>query len=258
MAVFDQQNDLDRLREGGRRLAEILELLAAEVMPGVSTTALNDRAEALIREQGDIPAFLNYSPEGASRPYPAALCVSINDEIVHGIPNEMPKILKEGDIVSLDLGLIHGGLITDAAVTVGVGKLDAKAVVLIDATREALAAGIAAARGGNTIGDIGNAIDAMAARRDFSIPYELGGHGVGRKVHEEPHVPNFGEPHEGALLVPGMVLALEPMLCEGEGRIREIGDGYTLSTADGSRSAHFEHTVLITEGEAEILTRTKK
>ncbi len=242
------------LREGGRRHAEILNLLVARVTPGVSTLALNDYAEKLLKETGDRPAFLNYTPDGARRPYPAALCVSLNDEIVHGIPNENPKILQEGDIVTLDLGVVHDDLITDMAVTVGVGKISKEDQRLISATEEALDAGIRAALSGNTIGDIGFAIETVSKKYNLSLAEGLAGHGVGYSVHEDPYVPNTGRPGEGPKLVSGMVIAIEPMLVLGKGAIKLDKDGYTYKTRDGSRAAHAEKTIAITEGKPIVLT----
>ncbi len=248
-------NDIEILREGGRRLAVVLRQVAAAVRPGVSSDELNKLAQKLIEEGGDRPAFLGYTPEGAPRPYPAALCVSINDEVVHGIPNEIPTVLREGDIVALDLGLIHKGLIVDAAVSVPVGKVDAEAQRLITTTKKALEKGIAAARGEAKVGDIGAAIQAFVKPHGYGIPLELGGHGVGIKVHEKPYIPNVGRKGTGERLTVGMVIAIEPMLNEGRADVRMDSDDYTIRTADGSRSAHFEHTILITEGAPEILTK---
>jgi methionyl aminopeptidase len=248
------EKEIAILREGGRRLAQILHAVAAAVRPGVTSVELNKLAETLIAEGGDTPSFLQYSPKGARRPFPASLCVSVNDEVVHGIPNEGEKILKEGDIVSLDLGLKHKGLFTDGAVTVGVGKIDARAQKLIDTTRKALAIGVKAARAGATIGDIGSAIEKFVTPKGFGIVRELAGHGVGYAVHEMPFVPNFGKKGEGDVLRAGMALALEPMLSEGRPEIKLDADGYTYRTRDGSRSAHFEHTIVVGENGAEILT----
>ncbi|KKW11038.1 MAG: Methionine aminopeptidase [Parcubacteria group bacterium GW2011_GWA2_49_9] len=242
------------LREGGKRLAEILRAVAAEVKAGVSTHALNDLAEKLITERGDTPSFLGYSPSGAKRPFPAALCVSVNDEVVHGIPNETEKFLKEGDIVTLDAGLIHQGLFTDSAITVGVGKINEKAQKLIDVTKKSLSVGIKAVRAGATTGDIGYAIEKFVKPFGYGIVRELAGHGVGYAVHEEPFVPNFGKRGEGVVLKAGMVLAIEPMLNEGGAVVKLASDGYTYRTRDGSRSAHFEHTVVVTENGSDILT----
>ncbi|MFZ1987768.1 MAG: type I methionyl aminopeptidase [Minisyncoccia bacterium] len=253
--IIKTQEEQAFLIEAGKRLAAVLEEVAKVVVPGVSTTELETLAERLIREGGDLPAFKGYTPEGASRPYPATLCVSINDEVVHGIPNENPKTLKEGDIVSLDLGLTHNGIIVDSAVTVPVGTVDKKIYILLDATRNALEEGIKAARPGNRIGDISAAIEASMEGTSFSLVAALGGHGVGRHVHEEPFVPNVGHAGTGEEIVPGMVLALEPIANEGKASVILAPDGYTYRTKDGSKSAHFEHTILIEENETIVVTR---
>jgi len=251
-------NDTERidLIEAGRRLALVLEALRAKVAPGVSAEALDDFAEAMIRDAGDTPAFLGYTPDGARRPYPATLCVSINEEVVHGIPNEGPKILKEGDIVSLDLGLTHNGIIVDAAITVAVGEISEESKKLMRVTEEALGAGIAAARPGNHVGDIGHAIQEVIERAGFTVVRDLGGHGVGERVHEEPFIANFGHPGTGPELREGMVLALEPIASAGKGAVILASDGYTYRTKDGSRAAHYEHTILIEKDGARIITAT--
>lgn len=253
MTVTNTQ-ERDILIEAGKRLAAVLAACAEKAVPGVSTEELDDLAERLIRDGGDEPAFLGYTPEGAGRAYPATLCVSINDEIVHGIPNESPKILKQGDIVGLDLGLVHQGIIVDAAVTVPVGKVDAVSTALMRATEEALAAGIEAARVGNHVGDISYAIEKTLKNAGFAVVKPLGGHGVGDAVHEEPFIPNFGKPGEGPELTEGMVLALEPISSAGKGAVVLAPDGYTYRTKDGSRSAHFEHTILIEKSGPLIVT----
>jgi len=242
------------LIEAGKRFAHVLAALCAKVAPGVSAEALDDLAERLIREGGDEPSFLGYTPESARRPYPATLCVSINDEVVHGIPNESVKILKEGDIVGLDLGLTHNGVIVDAAVTVPVGQINNGAKKLLQATERALVAGIAQAIPGNHMGDISHAIQKEIEGAGFTVVRELGGHGVGALVHEEPFIPNFGRPGQGELLKGGMVLALEPIASAGKAAVVLAPDGYTYRTKDGSRSAHFEHTILIEKGGARIVT----
>ena len=224
-------------------------------MAGVSTQHLEDYARELIKEGGDKAAFLNYTPRGAKRPYPAALNVSINDEIVHGIPNEDPTILKEGDIVSLDLGLTHNGLITDSALTVSIGKISAEEKKLIKHCEEALYIGIKQARGGGRVGDISHSIESFIRPLGYGIPEGLAGHGVGYKVHEDPFVPNEGRKGTGEKLVPGMVIAIEPMLTLGSPRIILCRDGYTYKTADGSYAAHFEHTIAITDTDPIILTK---
>lgn len=254
MITIKTKEDIRVMREGGKRHALILETLVAMVKPGLNIRDLDEKAREMIQAEGDTPAFLNYTPEGALRPYPASVCVSVNDEVVHGIPNEEEKILKEGDIVSIDLGLIHKGLITDAAITVAVGAVSPEVEGLLVATKKALMAGIKAAKGGATVGDIGAAIERIALAGGYGLVEELSGHGVGYSVHEEPFVPNYGEANTGVVLKPGMVIAIEPMFNLGSRHVYLDHDGYTYKTKDGKPSAHFEHTVVITKGEPEILT----
>jgi methionyl aminopeptidase len=233
MISIKTKEDIAILREGGHRHAAILRELAAMVRPGVTAAELNARAEELIREGGDQAAFLHYQPEGATRPYPASLCVSVNDEV----------------------GIAHKGMITDAAITVAVGNIDKKAAKLLEDTRAALMAGIREAKGGRRVGDISNAIERVGVAGGYGIVEELSGHGVGYHVHEDPFVPNYGEAGKGEVLKPGMVIAIEPMFNLGARDIfLDEFDGYTYKTEDGKPSAHFEHTVLITKGDAEILT----
>ncbi len=254
MIRIKTKEEIEILREGGKRHAEILSLLALQVKPGVSALILEEEALRLTHEKGDRPAHLHYVPRGAKRPFPAALCVSINNEIVHGIPNEAEKILNQGDIVSLDLSLIHEGLVTDSAITVPCGVIDDESKRLLEVTRKALYAGIKAAKPGNTTGDIGEAIGDVIEPSGFSIADDLVGHGVGFEIHEEPFVPNFGISGKGERLVPGLVIAIEPMVNVGHSGIKVTEDGYTIKTRDGSRSAHFEHTIAITEKGNIILT----
>jgi len=255
MITIKTQEDIDFLIEGGKRHAFILNELVKLIVPGVSSLTLEELAMKLIKKEGDRAAFFNYKPEGAKRPYPAALCVSVNEEIVHGIPNEIPRILIEGDIVTLDLGLVHNGLITDSAVTVPVGKVSAEDLRLITATEEALEAGIRAARGGNHVGDIGYAIEQVTKKYNLAGALGLSGHGVGYEVHEDPYVPNTGMPGTGAKLKAGMVIAIEPMLVLGKGDIKLLKDGYTFVTKDGKKAAHSEHTIVITENDPIVVTR---
>jgi methionyl aminopeptidase len=255
MITTKTKEDIAVLREGGKRHAAILKELASMVQPGAHSLELERRARELIAAGGDKAAFLGYKPDGAKRAYPAALCVSVNDEVVHGIPNEPDKVFKEGDIVSLDLGLVHKGLITDAAVTVPVGKISPELEKLLEATKKALSAGIKAAKGGRRIGDIGNAISRVAMPFGYGVVEDLAGHGVGYDVHEDPYVPNFGEPGKGEALTPGMVIAIEPMFDLGTKRVKLYKDDWTYRTADGSPSAHFEHTIVITKSGAEVLTQ---
>ncbi len=254
MVTIKTKEDIAILREGGRRHAEILRVLSAMVKPGLPVIELENKAREMIDSRGDVASFLNFKPRGARRAYPAALCVSINDEVVHGIPNEGEKILKEGDIVSLDLGLTHKGLVTDSAVTVAVGKVAPELEKLIAATKEALMAGIKAAKGGKRVSDISRAIEMVGRRYGFGVIELLGGHGVGYSVHEEPCIPNYDDGDKGPVLKPGMVLAIEPQFNIGTKDVYLDDDDYTYRTADGLPSAHFEHTVVITKSGAEILT----
>ncbi|MBI3573788.1 type I methionyl aminopeptidase [Candidatus Kaiserbacteria bacterium] len=249
------QKDIPLLREGGTRLARVLEEVAIATVPGVSTAKLDSLAEKLIRDGGDTPSLIGYTPRGAKRPYPATLCVSINEEVVHGIPNENPRLIKEGDIVGLDCVLTHKGVFVDSAITVIAGKGDEAAEDLLSATKEALAAGIAAAKAGAHVGDVSAAVEKVGVKRGYGIVYELGGHGVGNSVHEEPYIPNVGDLGTGEELLEGMVIAIEPMFTEGTPKVQLMPDGYTFVTKDGSRAAHFEHTVLVTKKGAEILTK---
>lgn len=254
---YKTEEEIEIMKEGGAIHARILREVAKKVAPGVKTDELNAYAEKLIDEAGGVASFFGYQPMDAKRPYPASLCVSINEEIVHGIPNEGGgKILFEGDIVTLDLGLTYKGLITDAAITVPVGRVDKKSEELVSATKEALNKGIAAMRVGGHIGDIGAAVMEVAIRHGFGVVEGLSGHGVGYSVHEEPFVPNRAKRGEGPELRPGLVIAIEPMFSLGSREIKKLSDGYTYRTADKSLSAHFEHTVAVGyDGKIIILTK---
>jgi methionyl aminopeptidase len=251
--IIKTKEQIKVIKEGGKILAKTLDKIAKFVKPGVSTFDIDEYAYKLITENGDEPATLNYKPEGARTAYPASICISVNNEIVHGIPSKK-KIIKEGDIVSLDLVIKHKGFFTDHAVTVPVGKISKKDQQLLDDTKKALEIGIWAACGGATVGDIGYAIESFVHHK-YGIVRELAGHGVGVKIHEDPYVPNYGKKGKGQKLIPGMIIAIEPMLNIGKDDIVVMADDWTIKTADGTRSAHFEHTVLITEGDAEILTK---
>jgi methionyl aminopeptidase len=256
MIIIKTESEIERLRKGGPILARILQQVAKEVKPGITTASLNDYAHKLILEAGCTPAFLNYKPEGASRQYPASLITSINSEVVHGIPGD--RVLKEGDSIALDLGLNYEGVFLDHAITVPVGKIASKDAQLLSITKSALDEGIAAIVPGATVGDIGHAVESFVKPYKLGIVRGLSGHGVGRAIHEDPYVPNYGKPGKGAKLQPGMVIAIEPMITRGSEDIMEMKDGYTLKTTDNSRSAHFEHTVLIKEdGYPEVLTIDK-
>lgn len=247
------EEEIAIIREGGKRLAQVLSVVRDAVKPGVTTGELDALAEKLMRDAGDEPAFLNYQPEGAHTPYPGTLCVSVNDEVVHGIGSD--RVLKEGDIIGIDTGVKHKGFFTDSALTVPVGKVDDGAKKLIATTEGALMAGIAVARAGNTTGDIGHAIEKYVKDHGLVVVEELGGHGVGYCQHEDPHIANYGERGQGVRLKKGMVLALEPIVNEGTRYVKLLSDGYTFVTRDHKRSAHFEHTILVTDGAPEILTK---
>ena len=257
MIKYKTEEEIAIMREGGKIHARILKEVAKKVKSGVKTDALNTYAEGLIDEAGGTASFLGYQPYDAKKPYPASLCVSINEEIVHGIPNDGGgRILFEGDIVTLDLGLTYKGLITDAAITVPVGKIDKRAEELMRATKEALDKGINAMRLHGHIGDIGDAIMQVAIKYGFGVVEGLSGHGVGYSVHEEPYVPNKANRGEGPELKEGLFIAIEPMFSLGSRDIKKLSDGYTFITRDKSLSAHFEHTVAMGyDGKIEILTK---
>lgn len=247
--------EIETLRVAGRHLAEVLDAVEQAIAPGVTLLELNAIAEREIRARGDTPAFLGYRPISAPKPFPATLCVALNNIVVHGIPTKDNAILKEGDILGIDTGLVHEGMIVDAGRTVPVGAIDQVAGELLAVTHEALREGIAAAKADNTVGDIGHAIESYVRRvSGFTIVELLCGHGVGHNVHEEPQIPNVGRAGSGPRLVPGMVLAIEPMLNEGSKDVVFERDGYTVRTKDSMRSAHFEHTIVVTEHGPEILT----
>lgn len=235
------------MRQVGRLVAEVLAETGRKIQVGMTTEDLDSYAEKLIREKGAVPVFIGY------RGYRHATCISINEQIVHGIPGK--RAFKDGDIISFDVGARMQGVCGDTAATFPVGTLPKKVEKLLRAGREALRAGIRQARAGKHVGDISAAIQAVAEKNGFSVVRDLYGHGVGVDLHEDPLVPNFGRPGEGPKLKPGMVLAIEPMLNMGGWEIRTLDDGWTVETKDKSLSCHFEHSVLITEGEPEILTK---
>lgn len=246
--------DIKKLRKGGKIHAAIMDELEAMTTVGVSTLDLDDKAMELMEQYGVEPLILGYHAQFAPRPYPAAICVSINEVLVHGIPNEDPKIIEDGDVVSLDVVIGYEGMVLDGARTIGVGLIAPEARVLLQVTQAALKAGINAARPGNRVRDIGEAIEAVVPD-GYGIVEALSGHGVGYELHEEPMVPNFVMKGESPELLPGMVLAIEPMITTGGKEvIFDKHDGYTVYTADGSLGAHMEHTVLITPKGPEILT----
>ncbi|MBA3788949.1 type I methionyl aminopeptidase [Patescibacteria group bacterium] len=239
--------------EAGKRLGEVLEKVAKATHAGVSTASLDALSEKLIRDGGDTPAFKGFKPDGARSPYPATCCISVNEEVVHGLPGA--RILKEGDIVSLDLGLIHDGYVMDSALTVPVGKIAKEVQELLNVTQESLEEAIAVARPGARVGDISHAVEETFKGSGFSIVKVLGGHGVGNSVHEEPFIPNVGHPGMGPEIVEGMVLALEPIANAGKASVFVAPDGFTYKSKDGSMSAHFEHTILVEKNKTIVLTR---
>jgi len=258
------KEDIKNLRIGGQKLASIVEETALNIKPGISTQELDKIAGKLIELHGGRSSFLNYTPVGADRPYPANICVSVNNEIVHGIPTEEPKILKEGDVVTVDAGLIYEGLFTDHARTFIVGASDGGKEILnipkeikklLAKTEEALYAGIKQAKVGNRIGDIGAAIQIIAEQNGLAVIKDLTGHGVGYGVHEEPFVPNEGKKGEGELIEEGLVIAIEPMFSLGSSYIKTAEDGYTYLTEDDSLSAQFEHTIAVTSDGPIIMTK---
>ncbi len=250
--IISGARNVELLREGGKKLAYTLSHVASKICPGITTIELDQIAERLIREAGGRPSFKNYRTEGTQKPYPASLCVSVNDEVVHGIPDA--RILQDGDIVGLDIGMEYKGFFTDMAVTIAVGTIDARYEKLIRVTKKALDIAIESARFGGRVGDIGEAVEAYVEGENLEVVRELVGHGVGRAVHEDPEIPNWGKRGTGEQLVEGMVLALEPMVTEGSGRIKVSKGGWVWSTVDGKRAAHFEHTILITKKGTEIIT----
>ncbi|MAZ56741.1 type I methionyl aminopeptidase [bacterium] len=248
------EEDIKILRTGGKLLASILNELEKLVVAGNTSLDVDDTAMELLEQNNLEPLTLGYQPTFAERPYPAAVCVSINDEIVHGIPNETPKEFVDGDVVSIDLVIGYKGMVLDSARTVGVGEIDNQASQLLDVTKKALQAGIKAAKPGNRIVDIGAAIE-DSVPEGFAIVRDFCGHGVGYELHEEPQIPNFRTKGESVLIETGMVLAIEPMIIAGNDPDVVIDrDGYTALTASGQNSAHMEHTVLVTDKGPEILT----
>jgi methionyl aminopeptidase len=248
MITIKSEEEVKIMREAGRVVGQVLELLAETVRPGLVVKELDKIVRKEYAKRGVIPTFLGY----AQPPYPATVCVSVNDELVHGIPGD--RVIREGDIVSIDLGATYKGYVGDSALTIGVGGIGAEAQRLIDVTRESLWRGIGAARQGARLGAISSTIGEYIESQGFGVVREYVGHGVGRRMHEEPQVPNFGPADRGPLLRKGMVLALEPMVTVGDWHTKKLDDGWTVSTLDGSLCAHFEHTIAITDGEAEVLT----
>ena len=248
MAVtIKSPREIELMRESNRLLAEVHKALEEAIRPGMTTLDVDRLGEKLIRDRGCVPNFKNYNG------YPAAICVSVNDEVVHGIPSKY-RVLQEGDIVSLDAGLIYQGYHSDAARTHAVGKISPEKQKLIDVTRQSFFEGMRFAKAGNYLYDISNAIDAYVSQFGYGIVRDLVGHGIGTHLHEDPQIPNFAQKKRGIKLAPGMTLAVEPMINMGTWQVEFLSDGWTVVTKDGLPSAHYENTILITEGEPEILT----
>ncbi len=249
MVILKAPWEIERLRVSNQVVARALDALARAVKPGITTRELDRMAENRLRREGAVPAFKGY------KGYPFALCASVNEEVVHGMPSN--RALREGDIVSLDLGAIVDGYYGDGAVTVPVGSIPAAAEHLLRVTLDALERGVKAAQRGARLGDISHAVQAHVERHGYSVVRTFVGHGIGKQLHEEPQIPNFGPPGRGPLLLPGMVLAIEPMVNAGGPEVEILADRWTAVTADRSLSAHFEHTVAITENGPEVLTRAE-
>ncbi len=247
MIIIKSESEIAHMRKPNRVVAELLDYMRKLVRPGVTTKELDTKAEAFIIKRGGKPAFKGYHG------YPATICASINEEVVHGIPSN--RHLREGDIIGIDLGVVMDGFYGDAARTFAVGKVDETSLKLMEVTEAALYKGIEQAVPGNRLYDISHAVQEHVEAAGFSVVRDFVGHGIGRQLHEEPQVPNYGPPHQGPKLEEGMAIAIEPMVNEGTWQVKVLKDGWTVVTADGKRSAHFENTIVITENGPEILTR---
>ncbi len=247
MIEVKNDSELQKMREAGKVTAAVLKLMTEMVRPGISTLELDQAAEKTIRSFGATPLFLGYYG------FPGSICASINEEVVHGIPKK-DRILKSGDIISIDTGARLDGFCSDAAITLGVGKVSDEAQRLMDVTKKSLYKAIGQVKPGNRLGDVQHAVETFAISQGMGVVRDYCGHGIGRNMHEEPSIPNFGKPGTGPLLEKGMVLAIEPMLTAGTFRVRELDDGWTVVTRDGSYAAHFEHTVAVTANGSEIFT----
>ena len=246
MITLKNSHEIELMRRAGKITAAARALAGEMVKPGVTTQEINNEVERFIRKEGAIPSFLNYSG------YPGSICISVNDEVIHGIPGK--RVLNEGDIVSVDVGAYIGGFHGDCAATFACGEISAEAQDLIRVTRESFFEGIKLAKKGHRVQDISAAVQAYVESHGYSIVREYVGHGIGKNLHESPEIPNFGTPGRGVRLLPGMTLAIEPMVNAGGAAIQLLSDGWTVKTRDGKNAAHYENTILITDGEPEILT----
>ena len=247
MITLKSPHEIDLMRRSGKITAAARALAGEMVKPGVTTQEINDTVERFIRREGAVPSFLHYNG------YPASACISVNDEIIHGIPSPR-RVLREGDIVSVDVGAYIGGFHGDCAATFPCGRISPEAQRLIDVTRQSFFEGIRFAREGQRLQDVSAAVQSYVEQNGFSVVREYVGHGVGAKMHESPEIPNYGRPGHGPRLLRGMTLAIEPMVNAGSAAITQLSDGWTVKTADGKWAAHYENTILITDGEPEILT----
>ncbi len=247
MITLKSPHEIDLMRRSGKITAAARALAGEMVKPGVTTQEINDAVERFIRREGAVPSFLHYNG------YPASACISVNDEIIHGIPSPR-RVLREGDIVSVDVGAYIGGFHGDCAATFPCGRISPEAQRLIDVTRQSFFEGIRFAREGQRLQDVSAAVQSYVEQNGFSVVREYVGHGVGAKMHESPEIPNYGRPGHGPRLLRGMTLAIEPMVNAGSAAITQLSDGWTVKTADGKWAAHYENTILITDGEPEILT----
>ena len=253
MITLKSEPEIDKMRKAGKIVADVIMILKDLIVPGITTMELDEKVEAFIRDQGAIPSEKGYCVPGIPTPFPASICASINDEVVHGIPSR-DRILQKGDIISIDVMACFEGYHGDAAFTYPVGEVSSEKQRLMDVTRESLEKGISKAKSGNTVGDVGHIIEDYVASAGFGIVRDYTGHGLGKKLHEPPQVPNFGRPGRGVTLKSGMTIAIEPMVMTGDEKVVTGPDGWVVLTADGSDAAHFEKTVLITDDGVEILT----
>jgi len=253
--VLRSREEIEKMRRAGRLVSEVLDMVVRTAAAGITTLELDELAEKIIRDGGALPAFKGYQPDFIRYgPFPATLCTSLNDVVVHGIPDDCP--LKEGDLLSVDTGVVLDGYYGDAAVSIIIGRADPGVQRLVDVTRMALESAIGECLSGNRLSDVSHAIQELVEGAGFSVVRRFVGHGIGTEMHEDPPVPNFGEPGNGPVLKPGMVFAIEPMVNIGSFEVEASPDHWPVHTKDGSLSAHFEHTVVITEGEPDVLTRS--
>ncbi|MFA7621102.1 MAG: type I methionyl aminopeptidase [Aminobacteriaceae bacterium] len=253
MITLKTEREIQLMRKAGEIVADVLDMLSDIIRPGLSTEEIDSAAEGLIRRAGAVPAFKGYRVPGIRRPFPGAVCASINSEIVHGIPSRK-RLLQEGDIISIDVGVCFSGYYGDAACTYPVGAVSPERESLLSVTRQSLEDGIKAARAGNTLGDVGHAVERCILPHGYGIVRDYSGHGIGKRLHEPPQIPNYGDPGRGITLMAGMTLAIEPMVMSGAEDVFTGSDQWVVKTVDGSDAAHFEKSILVQDGDPEILT----